>query len=230
MKNLIVVFDNIRIPNFLYSLSSLVIFAVSAVALLAFRMVKLEKIQYGFLAWNLFLAWIPLFVSIGLFYYQTAIKKLNIGVLASGLIVWLLFLPNAPYIITDLLHLNRKMHPHIPIWYDALMIFSFAFAGLLAGFYSLYFVQQLLNQYLKAKTVWLLIGICLGLTGYGLYIGRVLRWNSWDIITNPFDLIESVLHHLTDTYALKFACVYAFILSALYLVFWQMFRGDKSIA
>lgn len=201
-------------------------FSASAVALLAFRIFKMGRLQYDFLAWNLFLAWIPLFIAVFLSHYKSA-GKLNLVALILGLVMWLLFFPNAPYIITDLLHLNHKTSYVIPIWYDALMLFSFAFAGLQAGFFSLFFIQQLLNQYLNEKIVWGMIGLSLALTGYGLYLGRILRWNSWDILTHPLDLLMSVFYHLTNSYALKFTFPYTFILSILYLMFWQMLRYQK---
>ena len=145
-----------------------------------------------FLVWNLFLAWIPYWVALSL---NTVYTKINSSILiASLLAIWLLFFPNAPYIITDLLHLKNRFP--IPHWYDMMLIFSFAWTGLALGLLSLYEVQLFLQQNIRRRFAWMVSITCIGLAGFGVFIGRFQRWNSWDIVTQPkalgYELVRTV--------------------------------------
>ena len=144
--------------------------------------------SFLFLVWNLFLAWVPYWISLSL-------KKLEeqkpqswlVGVLLGS---WLVFFPNAPYILTDLLHLkNRQPVPH---WYDLMLIASFAWTGLMLGFASLSVVQDILRKRMKPWKAWSLIVLAIGLCGFGVFLGRFQRWNTWDILTNPMVLVEDL--------------------------------------
>lgn len=144
------------------------------------------KPTFLFLIWNLFLVWVPFWIAISL---EKLSKSKIMTVL--GLITWLLFFPNAPYLITDLLHLKPSFQ--VPFWYDVMMIFSFGWTGLLLGFLSLMEVQQFLEKRLPFWLSNTLILLSILLCGLGVFIGRFQRYNSWDVISNPFALIEDVL-------------------------------------
>lgn len=145
---------------------------------------------YGFLLWNLFLAFVPLAIS----------HHLENGRSTSSLkwwccfLVWVLFFPNAPYIITDLIHLRSR--GGIPLWYDAAMVFTAALTGLWAGCLSL---LQMERQWRKrvpiVKPIFFVAAMML-LCGFGIYLGRVLRFNSWDVITDPVSLLKVLLYRL----------------------------------
>lgn len=138
-----------------------------------------------FLIWNLFLAWIPYWLSLAVAPFYERSQSL---LLTGGLLfIWLLFLPNAPYILTDLLHL--RMRAPIPFWYDLMLLFSFAWTGLLLGIISLYEIHLFIAKQWSRWAGWLVVTISIFLSGLGVYIGRFLRWNSWDIIAQPFELI-----------------------------------------
>lgn len=145
-----------------------------------------------FLVWNLFLAWIPYWIalSINSIYNKTKSRILILGLLG----LWLLFFPNAPYIITDFLHLKARQP--IPLWYDMMLIFSFAWTGLTLGLLSLYEVQLFIEKYLSKMWAWLLSVSCIGLAGFGIFIGRFQRWNSWDVFTQPkrfsYEMVKTV--------------------------------------
>lgn len=109
-------------------------------------------------------------------------------------IAWLLFLPNASYIITDLFHLIQ--FSSVPKWFDLLMIMSFAINGILLFFLSIYDVHQLLLARLSNSTTWFITVMILFLSGFGIYLGRFLRWNSWDIISNPLLLANDIIHRI----------------------------------
>lgn len=144
-----------------------------------------RSITYLFLIWNLFLAWIPYWISMALEYLPK--KWMDVPMLLA----WLVFLPNAPYIVTDLLHVGY--HPPVPIWYDTMLIFSFAWTGLLLGYLSLLDVQKYLEKNVgrnwSAVLVWSAIILC----AFGVYLGRYQRWNTWDILTQPYQLFMEIM-------------------------------------
>ncbi len=172
--------------------------------LLLFRLYKMNSIpeeipkvgtliQYRgytflFLAWNLFLAWIPYLMAMLLENKAKCGKSwwLLLPIFAG----WLLFFPNAPYIVTDLLHLRHR--PPLPLWYDLLLIFSFAWTGLMLGFLSLLKVHRVLDKVMGKTIGWTVVLISIALTGFGVYLGRFLRWNSWDVVTQPFALLKDI--------------------------------------
>lgn len=145
-----------------------------------------------FLVWNLFLAWMPYWIALLL---EPMSKRMNSSFISGFLLLaWLLFFPNAPYIITDLLHL-RVRHP-IPHWYDLMLIASFAWTGLLLGYLSLYEVQQFVEKRKGKLIAWIGSTAAIFLCGLGIYLGRYLRWNSWDIIHDPFSIISDALQSI----------------------------------
>jgi uncharacterized membrane protein len=156
-------------------------------SLILARVFYTNSLLYIFLIWNIFLAFIPYWVSKCLF--KTGY---NNYITASLFFVWLLFFPNALYIITDLIHLQRKTN--IPIWFDAIIIFSSALLGLIVAFVSLFKVEEFLRLKFSKQKINIAIPILLFLGSFGVYLGRFLRWNSWDIIQNPLGLISSIVN------------------------------------
>ncbi len=152
----------------------------------SFRQLKSTQ-TFLFLVWNLFLAWVPYWIAI--LFRERIFKGKNwiINLILLG--IWLLFLPNAPYIITDFLHL-RWRHP-IPHWYDLMLLFVFAYTGLKLGIVSLRIVYSVLSQIWSKTSARIFIIISIFLTGQGVYLGRVLRYNSWDIIHQPLEIVAS---------------------------------------
>lgn len=153
--------------------------------------------SFFFLIFNLALAWIPYLITLWL----PKVKKWHFTTTISfGLVMaWLLFFPNAPYIITDLIHI--KSRPPIPLWFDALLIFSFAWTGLMVGYASLLTVQTFLRQHFSFKVTWFLIFNALTLCGFGIYLGRFQRWHSWHLIERPYELFSSIFDTLTHPIA-----------------------------
>jgi uncharacterized membrane protein len=98
-------------------------------------------------------------------------------------VLWLLFLPNAPYILTDILHLTRASHA--PAWYDLALLLSFSGTGLLLGYLSLIDVQGIVARNFGATFGWIFALVSLVLSGFAIYLGRFLRWNSWDVLIEP---------------------------------------------
>jgi len=115
-------------------------------------------------------------------------KNISVALLIAS---WLLFFPNAPYILTDLFHLQYRSTSRT-IWFDLIEILSFAWAGLLFGLLSLMDIEYLLLLKFKTKITSFIIITFLFMSGFGIYLGRFLRWNSWDIISNPIGLFNDI--------------------------------------
>lgn len=171
------------------------ILGLSSLLSIVFLIVRIylsARLGYIFLVWNLFLAWIPYIVSLLM---KNIEGKTRYRVLLLALFfTWLLFFPNAPYILTDLIHLRAKQN--IPLWFDLLLICSFAWNGLILGFCSLFEIHKILNKRFSRATSWGIVTVLMFLSGFGIYLGRFERWNSWDILTNPLGLINDVMYKL----------------------------------
>lgn len=165
--------------------------------LIFFRVIYSQEGYFLFLVWNLFLAFLP-FVFIHWANYLKDKKASPLIVLLLGGIS-LLFLPNSPYIITDLFHLKYWQHS-APLWFDTLMIFSYATTGIILFYASLLIMEKLLKAYFKASVAsFLLLGIIF-LNAFGIYLGRYMRFNSWDIISNPMGLIGEILTYVSSPF------------------------------
>lgn len=151
------------------------------VAMLVVRPFLVGGRGHGYLAWNLFLAWIPFVIAL-VIYDRAKRRRIGAGQLALfG--AWLAFLPNAPYIVTDLMHLPDLAAP--PVWFDAMTYVAFAWTGLLLGLVSLYLVHCTVRARFGSRAGWAVVAATSALSGLGIYLGRFLRWNSWDVIANP---------------------------------------------
>ncbi len=171
-------------------ISKLLLVSISfSMALLVVRFYYSHTYDYRFYGWNTFLAAIPYVASTQLL----KMKKLHAGALLL-LAAWLLFFPNAPYIITDLFHYEERAP--VPYWYDLVLVISAAWNGLILGIVSLMNVEKFLSRYLKPFWVLVCEVISLLLCGYGVYIGRFLRFNSWDIFNDPRGLVYNSAHHV----------------------------------
>lgn len=169
-------------------LSFLGILTILCFSLSVFRVLHTDTRMYLFLNWNLFLAGIPWIVSsFVLLRPKIWNSKIIMGLLLG---IWLLFFPNAPYILTDLYHL--KSRTVIPIWFDMILILSFAWTGLLLGILSLLDIEKILLKSISRKWVTAISMVLLFVTSFGVYLGRFLRWNSWDILQNPLGLLQDI--------------------------------------
>lgn len=178
-------------------LLALVLSSAASIFLVALRAAYTHRVAYRFLIWNLILAWIPLACAAVL--RELHRRRRRIWPLLMGVgFVWLLFLPNSPYIVTDMLHLASK--DSVPMWYDVILIFAFAWNGLLLGFVSVYFVQQIITERVGAVSGWLMVVGVLALSSFGIYVGRFLRWNSWDVFSNPQGLMSELGHEIAHPF------------------------------
>ena len=161
--------------------------------MIAVRIDRTGSGYYRFLVTNLFLAGVPLFLSTALrlashWRFHWTIKAVLFN-------LWLLFLPNAHYILTDILHLTRASQA--PAWYDLALLLSCSGTGLLMGYLSLVDVQGLVTRSFGVTCGWIFALVSLVLSGFAIYLGRFLRWNSWDVLITParvFELMGALLH------------------------------------
>jgi uncharacterized membrane protein len=167
----------------------LVFASAMSVALVAARIAWTGNIFYGFLIWNLFLAWVPLgFALLACEKYgETERPTWTFLALVAS---WLAFFPNAPYVFTDLIHLTRRFY--LQFWVDLALILVVALTGLVLGFVSLYLMQSVVTRILGRAASWLFVGGVAALSGFGIYLGRFLRLNSWDLILRPLVVSRSL--------------------------------------
>ncbi len=184
--------------------------------LLMVRIAVSNRLHYIFLPWNLCLAFIPLWISthklqvtkrndstIRLPYFNkfkqwVVFKKISQLKMTIGdsiwFVAWLLFLPNAPYIITDLTHLTERAP--IPYYFDIVLVFMSAVNGLIFFFVSVAQVEHWwYNQFSKTTVGWFYF-IAFGLCSFGIYLGRYGRFNSWNVVTNPSTLVSEILERI----------------------------------
>ena len=152
--------------------------------------------HYGFLIWNLFLAWIP-FIIAYFTYTLTLQRKWIYIVIPIAAFFWLIFFPNAPYILTDFQHLAYTSGD-LPVWYDVMMLIWFAFTGLLLGMVSLFLMQEIIRREFGRWVGWAFVAAVTSLTSAGMYMGRFLRWNSWDIFNNPTGMASYTLERVQN--------------------------------
>lgn len=199
-------------------------------ALYAARVLQSNSFAYLNLIWNLFLAWIPFWMSIWAAVLYTT-RPGRWWVLIFPGFLWLIFFPNAPYIITDFLHLEDR--PRIPIWYDILMLATFAWTGCFLAIASLRTMQIIVKNHLGWLMSWIFAGSALILGGLGIYLGRFSRWNSWDIFISPNEIVHEVVlkvvNPLSNLRFIGFTMLFSSFLLICYLMFITIRKEPESI-
>jgi uncharacterized membrane protein len=219
-----------RIHRFLsrQTIYPILLSTVFCLGLFSARVLHSHSFAYKNLIWNLFLAWIPYLFSI----WAAALYSSRSGrwwVLIFPGFLWLIFFPNAPYIITDFLHLADR--PRIPIWYDILMLASFAWTGCFLAIASLRTMQLLVKNHVGWVMSWVFAGAVLTLGGIGIYLGRFSRWNSWDIFFFPkeilYDVAVRVVNPLSNINFFGFTSIITIFLIVCYLMFITIRKDTK---
>ena len=202
---------------------ALVFASTTSTALVIARIAWTGNFRYGLLIWNLFLAWLPLIFA--LLAYERCQNGTKPDLSFAGLAAaWLLFFPNAPYIFTDLIHLTTFFYSHF--WVDLVLILMCALTGLVIGFLSLYLMQSIVVRMFGRITGWIFIAVAAALGGFGIYLGRVLRFNSWDAVVNPGKFYHDIgiwtANSTSSPSAIAFPVFFAAFLFVAYLMLYGL--------
>jgi len=198
----------------------LILSSLLAVGFFIGRVIGSGEETYRFLLWNLFLAWMPYLFSLAAMVIHRWKPRGWWAVIPPGAL-WLLFFPNAPYIVTDLMHLDHRAP--VPIWYDVGLLLTFALAGCFLAVASLRSMQRIVSVFVGQFLSWVFVMGIIGLSSFGIYLGRYLRWNSWDILREPLQLLRDVYdpirHPFSNKETIAFSIMFAAILFVFYLTF-----------
>jgi len=190
-----------------------------------------HSLDFGYLVWNLFLAWLPLIFAVRL--TSLLRHKLWSSWEALGVsLLWLVFLPNSFYMISDFIHLQEIQR--VDVLYDALMFTSFIYTGVALGFSSLYLMHLQFRRRLSANGAAAWIAVTLFICSAAVYVGRDLRWNSWDILTNPggllFDVSDRLQHPAAYPQMLVTVITFFILLGTMYSLLWRSTRLIRQTA
>jgi uncharacterized membrane protein len=207
------------------------IVAANAVSVLLFfgRVFVTDTNRYWFLFWNLLLAWIPFFIII-LLKSELSKKSWRNTLPVCLSVLYVLFLPNSFYIISDLIHLQTT--GDIGVLYDSVLFMSIIMNGLIAGMTSVFFLHTELIKRLGTKPAHSLIALLFTVVGFAVYLGRSLRWNSWDVLARPFGLIydvsERIINPLAYPQFFVTTLTFALLLGSIYAVMWNFILSIKT--
>jgi uncharacterized membrane protein len=209
------------------SLYPLVLSTLLALCFFAWRAEYTDRWwEYRLLVWNLFLAWVPYVCALAaavLFHLRPFRWWL---MLAPGML-WLLFVPNAPYIVTDFYHLEWRWP--VPLWYDIGLIAIFAITGCFLAIASLRIMQRLVRVYTNSFISWVFVLVSIGLCGLGIYLGRFGRYNSWDMLLHPTDVLRDIAQKVINPLDNLGFVGFTLMFTAILLVFYLMFISNNRL-
>lgn len=214
----IILRHDLRVPLFTLAVASAL-----GVALIATRTVLAWRGQHLFLVWNLFLAWIPVALALWLEERDRRGPTKDWRFWCAAF-AWLMFFPNAPYILTDLKHLKLATQFHW--WTDLIIILLFAFTGLVLAFLSLHRMHALVSRRRGWLAGWAFVAGVAFLTGFGVYLGRFERWNSWDVLVQPVAMAADSPNWFHYPSA-KFTLLFGTLVSATYAMLFSLTRLDR---
>ncbi|HNB34882.1 MAG TPA: DUF1361 domain-containing protein [Anaerolineales bacterium] len=233
-----------RFKNFIYrNRHNIAVFillnlaCLSCILLVGARVAYTDTTRHTGLIWNLFLAWIPFILA----YFAHAVSWNRLGVyliIPFVAFLWLLFFPNAPYMLTDLQDLARGAGREAPLWYDVIIVVWCSWTGTLLGVISLYLMQDIVTRTFNRWAGWLFVFLISGLSSFGIYLGRFVRLNSWDILQNPTETAMEILGLVIDPsrrlaaftilYTFFFLFVFLLLYSFSHMLQEQVLRSQSS--
>jgi uncharacterized membrane protein len=203
---------------------ALALSTILSVGLVFLRMIHTHTPSHIFLVWNLFLAWIPMIMALAVYNSHKKQSRLNWLVMVGCALAWLVFMPNAPYIVTDIVNLHPQSS--MPFWYDVILFAAFEWTGVFLGLVSLFLMQEIVRKTAGRVAGWLFALGVLALSSFGIYLGRFLRWNSWDVIANPGELLgeiaATIRHPIAHFETYVFSALFSFFIICTYLMLTAM--------
>lgn len=206
-----------------YSIAVFVLLNIACamcIGLVLARVAYSESGRHLGLIWNLFLAWIPFMLAY--FAHTVSWRKVTLYLIIPVIaFLWLIFFPNAPYMLTDLQDLSREA-TDAPLWYDVIMVVWASWTGTLLGVISLYLMQNIIIRSFGRTAGWVFVFVISILSSFGIYIGRFVRLNSWDILQDPAETAQEILGIIIDpsmrlaAFTLLYAFFFLFIFLLLY--------------
>lgn len=191
-------------------------------AIFGYRVIHDHSVYFDYLTWNLVLSWIPFLLAIRI----TLVLKRKLWSSWEAIILsflWIVFLPNSFYMISDFIHLQNLSQANII--FDTLMLTSFIYTGVVLGFSSLYLIHIDLKKRMSPRASATFISLTLFISSVAIYFGRDLRWSSWNVFTNPGGLLfdmSNAIAHLSNYPDLIISVVTLFILlNTMYLLVWR---------
>ena len=216
-------------PSYRRVLYALVFSCGVSLLLFILRSVESQTDRYWFLIWNLVLAWLPLAFAWWLAGRLRKTSWLTWQNLALTFL-WLGFLPNSFYVVSDLIHLHET--GEVSLLYDIVMFSSFIFNAAIVGFMSLFIVHRELLKRIAHKKAHVVVGMVLLACSFAIYLGRSLRWNSWDVLVNPagilFDVSDRIVNPISHPQSFVTTMTFFLLLTSVYCVIWELVRALKT--
>ena len=201
-----------------------------SLALVAIRMTYNDNYGYYFLIWNLLLAWIPYAAAWGAHLAERNRITFRVFMPVCTLF-WLAFFPNAPYMLTDFQHLATTYRISSPLWFDVILLIWAAWTGLLLGLASLKMMQEIVTRTFSPRAGWIFAVGSTVLSSIGVYLGRFMRWNSWDLLQDPLpiakDMYGLVRHPLSNLPTYVFLILFTLLFLFIYVSI-QLLGAGKS--
>jgi len=215
----------------------LTVTSVLCAILVSFRTSRVEAMDLRFLIWNLFLAWLPLAFSMAALAWARIAKgaSLTVGLCVCG-VAWLLLFPNAPYLMTDLIHLifaGRWLYYDVDgllLWFDLVLVFLFTWCGMLLGYVSMNQIHAIVRHYWDSVIGWAFVIATSMLGGFGVYLGRIVRLNSWDVL-HPLRIVDDVIdaiHYNSIAFSILFGTLILIVYISLYAITLQSRRNPQA--
>jgi uncharacterized membrane protein len=230
-----------RRRNLLTLSGILVLASLGCSGLVLVRYFLTDRLAHSYLLWNLFLAWMPYLISLFLIpagrLRGKAGKRVAVSLVCAA---WLVFYPNSPYIFTDMIHVVNKsflntggsewLTKNSLLWYDLIQTSTFAFVGHFIGLISLSLVHESISRAWNRATGWIVSGLAVALSGLGIYLGRFVRLNSWDLLIDPVHVLARAGKSAFTVRALLFSAAFSFFIASTYLmlhIFRRVDLGDR---
>lgn len=192
----------------------LLFYCIYCLSLLLVRAKITNSIYLFFLIWNLFLGMIPYIITS--FLMSLNLKNVSNFKLFIYSFIWLAFIPNSFYILTDLVHLNKSKGD--VFWLDLIILSSYSLIGFAFGLISIIHFEKIAQNFITKNKVHTIIQVICFLCGFGIYIGRILRYNSWDIIGNPIDLVEDLFQQAISFKSILFTVLFGVFIYFSFLI------------